>query len=109
MRVLVVDDDESIRSALTLTLSVEECVEVRSAAGGSDALRLVKSFHPDVIVMDYWMPGMDGSEVARALRIELPDARIVAFSGILFEKPDWADAFILKDRLPDAAELLSSD
>lgn len=106
MRVLIVDDDESIRSAVTLALSVDEGVcEIRAAVGGVDALQVVKTFQPDVVLMDYWMPEMSGSEAARALRLEVPEARIVAYSGVLFEKPEWADDFILKDRLPSSRDL----
>ncbi|MEA2486882.1 MAG: two-component system, NarL family, nitrate/nitrite response regulator NarL [Actinomycetota bacterium] len=110
MKVLVVDDDPSIRSAVSLVLSIDDDVaEVRCAEGGADALRVVETFEADVVLMDYWMPEMDGSETARALRAHLPEARIVAYSGVLFDKPDWADGFILKDRLPEAAELISGD
>lgn len=104
--VLIVDDDPAIRGAVTLVLSVDDDVgEIRSATGGEHALEVIETFRPDVVLMDYSMPEMDGGEAAQALRSALPDARIVAYSGILFDKPEWADAFIVKDRVPDAAEL----
>lgn len=110
MKVLVVDDDESIRSAVEFVLNLDESsMEVKVARGGVDALEIAKTFSADVVLMDYWMPGMDGEEAAHAIRAELPSARIVAYSALLFEKPDWADGFILKDRLPGAEELIALD
>ncbi|MDQ3878806.1 MAG: response regulator transcription factor [Actinomycetota bacterium] len=108
MKVLVVDDDESIRAAVEFVLNLDAgSIEVRVAGGGPDALEIVKTFDADVVLMDYWMPEMDGEQAAHALRAELPSARIVAYSALLSEKPQWADGFILKDRLPAAEELLA--
>ena len=107
MKVLVVDDDQSIRDAVSMVLNLDdEVAEVKCVRGGEDALSVAKTFNPDVVLMDYWMPEMDGRAAALALRNQLPSTRIVAFSGILSEKPEWADGFILKDRIPDAGELL---
>ncbi|MBK5227650.1 MAG: response regulator [Actinobacteria bacterium] len=107
VKVLLVDDDRSIRNLLRIALSVEEGVgEVREATDGSDALRVLDDFKPDVILLDYWMPRMDGARVAPLIREKHPDVRIVAFSGVLEERPIWADAFYTKGSLPDLGEIL---
>jgi CheY-like chemotaxis protein len=102
LKVLVVDDDDSVRNVLTIALSVEDGVgEVRTANDGNDALRVCSEFHPDVVVLDYEMPEMDGGTAATHIRAIYPDARIVAFSGVLEKKPEWADDYLLKGNLPD--------
>jgi CheY-like chemotaxis protein len=52
-----------------------------------------------VIVLDYMMPEMDGAEAAERLRSIAPNAKIIAFSAILPDKPEWADAYLNKDRI----------
>jgi two-component system chemotaxis response regulator CheB len=99
LNVLLVDDDPSIRALLRVVFSVEEGFgEVRVAASGPDAVTLAEDFQPDVIFLDYWMPAMDGRQTASALRELHPDARIVAFSGVIESKPEWADEYVVKGR-----------
>lgn len=67
--VLVVEDDEDSREAMLEVLRFEGyCVE--GAANGQEALRILRtgSFHADVIVVDLYMPAMDGNEFRLALR-----------------------------------------
>jgi CheY-like chemotaxis protein len=81
-RVLVVDDNADAREALRLLLE-DEGHEVRSAGDGPSALESAASFPPEVVLLDIGLPGMDGYEVARALR-SIPGcerALIVAVSG----------------------------
>ena len=66
-RVLVVDDEAQIRRALTTNLTARG-YEVVQAASGEDALRLAAEQHPDVVVLDLGLPGIDGIEVVRGLR-----------------------------------------
>jgi two-component system OmpR family response regulator len=68
-RVLVVDDDDSIRDLATTALSFVG-FEVQDAATGFDALAAATSFRPDLIVLDVMMPGLDGYEVCRRLRAD---------------------------------------
>jgi len=58
-RVLVVDDDPDIRELLFTALE-DEGFEVVPAGNGQEALAIIKTFHPDVIVLDLMMPVMDG-------------------------------------------------
>src|SRR6202165_5736453 len=68
-RVLVVEDDEDIAQALQRSLRMEG-YEVRSASDGRTALEHGRSFAPDLVILDLGLPGIDGLEVARALRAE---------------------------------------
>lgn len=107
VNILIVDDDDSIRQLLRMVLSVEDNVgEVREAADGTDALEVVATFEPDVVVLDYSMPDMDGDEAALSIRHSYPDAKIIAYSGILQRKPEWADDHYVKGDLPDLDAIL---
>ncbi|HKW78759.1 MAG TPA: response regulator [Candidatus Limnocylindria bacterium] len=66
-RVLVVDDDHSILDTVSSILS-SEGYQVMSAAGGEEALTLMKNWHPTLVLLDMRMPIMDGWAVARAMR-----------------------------------------
>jgi chemotaxis response regulator CheB len=102
LNVLIVDDDESIRSFLRVALRHEPGVgEVREACNGTDAVRVCRDWTPDVVVLDYWMPELDGGGAARAIRLHNPSVRIVAFSGVLQGTPEWADHSFLKGEPPD--------
>jgi len=66
-RVLVVDDEPSIRELVQVALKFHGCA-VATAATGNDALRLAASERPDLIVLDIMLPDIDGFEVVRRLR-----------------------------------------
>jgi two-component system, OmpR family, response regulator MprA len=66
-RVLVVEDDEEIAQVLQRSLRLEG-YEVRLAADGEAALQAAGAFHPDLVVLDLGLPGLDGIDVARRLR-----------------------------------------
>jgi two-component system KDP operon response regulator KdpE len=66
-RVLVVDDEPQIRRALATNLRARE-YEVDLAATGEEALKLAAEHHPDVVILDIGLPGIDGIEVVRGLR-----------------------------------------
>ena len=74
-RVLLVDDEPNILTALEFLLA-EEGMTVYKATNGEEALRLVEAHHPEVIVLDVMMPGMDGFEVARRIRSDEGNADI---------------------------------
>jgi two-component system OmpR family response regulator len=69
--VLVVDDNAEAAEALATYLSYEG-VETRTAIGCGEALRCVRDWVPDVVVLDIMMPERDGFETAQALRTYLP-------------------------------------
>ncbi len=66
-KVLVVDDEESIRELLTYNLE-KEGYEVKVAANGQLAVDTAKKYRPDVVLLDIMMPVMDGVEACRQLR-----------------------------------------
>ncbi|UCC69463.1 MAG: response regulator transcription factor [Armatimonadota bacterium] len=67
-KVLVVDDEDSVRELIELYLS-KEGFEVINARDGREALRLNGERHPDLIVLDLMLPGLDGREVCRQIRV----------------------------------------
>lgn len=102
VNVLIADDDPGIRTFLKIALGHEDGVgEVREVDNGSAAVTMCREWGPDVVVLDYWMPILDGGGAARQIRIDNPNVRIVAFSGVLQGTPDWADHSFLKGELPD--------
>jgi two-component system cell cycle sensor histidine kinase/response regulator CckA len=80
-RVLVVDDEDSIRTFAERVLS-DATYQVTLASDGAEALRLAKEKGPfDLFVIDLSMPSMAGDEVARRLRADNPDVKVLYFTG----------------------------
>ncbi len=90
-RILVVDDDESIRAIMRMFLS-DEGFEVFEAANGQAALEVLGAWQPELILLDLRMPVMDGWEFARRYRL-IPGehAPIVACVAALDVALDCAD------------------
>lgn len=78
-RILIVDDDTTILNLLELSLR-KDGFEVLKATSGLTGLKIAYDAHPDAIVLDVMMPGMDGLEVCRRLR-EMTDASILVLSA----------------------------
>jgi phosphate regulon transcriptional regulator PhoB len=66
--VLVVDDEDSVRELIELYLK-KEGFEVIHARDGREALRLNGEHHPDLVILDLMLPGLDGREVCRQIRV----------------------------------------
>ncbi len=79
-RVLVVQDDSDLAFGLKLDLEVEG-LEVCVEGDGSNALSLPSSFHPDVIILDIMLPGLDGFELLRRWRMNDRATRIIILSA----------------------------
>ena len=109
MKILLVDDDQSILNALTIALEAEGVDSIRVASNGVIALDQLNDYRPDLIFLDYVMPLMNGEDTATQIRELYPDARIIAFSADLEEKPAWADDFYEKGDLPDLNLLIHLD
>jgi two-component system nitrogen regulation response regulator NtrX len=78
--ILIVDDEQSIRESLTGILQ-DEGFSPRSAASGDAAIEKVSDEKPDLILLDIWMPGMDGIETLSRIRDIYPDQLVVMMSG----------------------------
>ncbi|QIP85699.1 response regulator transcription factor [Streptomyces sp. Tu 2975] len=76
VRVLVVDDEASLSELLSMALRYEGW-EVRSAGDGAGAVRTVRDFRPDAVVLDIMLPDMDGLAVLGRLRREVPDVPVL--------------------------------
>jgi DNA-binding NarL/FixJ family response regulator len=82
VRILLVEDDDLFRDALQLLLGIQHGFEVVGAVGdGRSAAPACRELQPDVIVMDYRMPGMDGVEATVAVRAECPTAKVVCLTA----------------------------
>jgi two-component system CheB/CheR fusion protein len=81
-RVLLVDDNTDMAESMALLLRLEGH-EVRTAFDGPGALEAAKTFHPEIVLLDIGLPGLDGYEVARRLRAlpELGTPLLVALTG----------------------------
>jgi DNA-binding NarL/FixJ family response regulator len=79
---LIVDDHEVVREGLRLSLSRAPHIRVvGEASDGEQAIALAERRHPDVILMDVRMPGMDGLEATRLLGERLPESSVLIFTA----------------------------
>ncbi len=82
IRVLSVDDHPLVRKGIASILANEPDIRLVGEAGsGGEAIAQFRRLHPDVTLMDLRMPGVDGIEATRAIRIEFPDAKIIALTS----------------------------
>ncbi len=104
--ILIVDDHKSIRDLVRLVFELDGFKVVGEAADGVEAVTLGQELHPDVVILDYEMPRKDGQATAAELRDCCPEARIVAFSGVLESKPEWADAYLRKTEVDELTNVV---
>jgi two-component system nitrogen regulation response regulator NtrX len=79
-QILVVDDEERIRQSLNGVLK-DEGYDVEEAKDGVQALKRVESDPPDVVLLDIWMPGMDGIETLERIKTQTPNLPVIMISG----------------------------
>jgi CheY-like chemotaxis protein len=84
--VVVVDDTEHVRKMLVDMLELDGFDVVGQAASGHEVVTVAETTQPDVIVMDYKMPGMDGLSAARAVRDARPEQAIILYTAYLDSK-----------------------
>jgi DNA-binding NarL/FixJ family response regulator len=82
IRVLLVEDNDVFRQALILLLELQEGIDVVGAVSeGNLAVGACHELKPDVVVMDFRLPGMDGVETTIALTAECPDIAVVCLTA----------------------------
>lgn len=82
-KIVIVDDYQMIRSGLSLLFSIYEDMKVvGTGTNGYDAIALCRSHTPDVLVIDYQMPLMDGISAIREIRREFPALMIILLSSL---------------------------
>ena len=78
-KILIVDDDNNIAELISLYLT-KECYETKIVNDGEAALREFNLFHPDLIILDLMLPGIDGNQVCREIR-HVSDVPIIMLSA----------------------------
>jgi DNA-binding response OmpR family regulator len=103
--VLIVDDDEAIRALLRLTLPTEE-YEVAEAVDGEDGLRMLAETKPDLMLLDWKMPGRHGSLVLDEVKARRPTLPVIVLTSEIQEhhrrlaESLHVDAFLTKPFSP---------
>ena len=109
-KILLVDDEEGIRTVLGITLA-DYGYEVLKAGSGEEALRLFREREPEIVMTDIKMPGMDGIQVLRKIKKESPDTEVIMITGhgdmeLAIQSLKWnATDFITKPINDDALEI----
>lgn len=82
VRILIADDHEVVRAGLALVLRQEPDFEIiGEAQDGRETLTKALDLQPDLVLLDWKLPEMDGISVARAIRRQMPEIRILVLSG----------------------------
>lgn len=81
VRVLIVDDHDTVRKALARLLTAQDWDVCGEAADGRSAIASAQQLKPDVIVMDLFMPDISGIDAARAIRAASPEMLIVLMTA----------------------------
>ena len=82
IRILLVEDNQVFREALELLLGMRADLEVVASVGdGSEAVAAVRQHRPQVVLMDYRLPGMDGVQATAAVRQAHPDVAVVCLTA----------------------------
>jgi DNA-binding response OmpR family regulator len=88
-KILIVEDDQDALKVLAKTLATEG-YSIITADNGSDAIKLAKSEHPDLIVLDILLPDMDGDDVSMILKenFETQNIPIIYLTGVFPKRED---------------------
>jgi DNA-binding NarL/FixJ family response regulator len=82
IRVVLVEDNDTFRETLELLFDLRPEIEVvASLSKGNDAPDVCAELLPDVVVMDYRMPGLDGAQATRAVLAAAPEVRVVCLTA----------------------------
>jgi two-component system response regulator DesR len=93
IRILLVEDNEVFRETLELLLGMRPDVEVVASVGdGGEAVPACREHRPDVVLMDYRLPGLDGVQATAAVREACPDTAVVCLTASI--NPREGDALL---------------
>jgi DNA-binding NarL/FixJ family response regulator len=82
IRIVLVEDNQVFREALELLLGLQADIEVVASVGsGTEAVAAVQEHGPDVVLMDYRLPGLDGVQATRAVREAAPGVAVVCLTA----------------------------
>jgi DNA-binding NarL/FixJ family response regulator len=82
IRVVLVEDNQVFREGLELVLELRSDIEIIGAAeDGPEAVELARTLRPDVVLMDFRLPGMDGVEATAAVRAAYPGAAVIGLTA----------------------------
>lgn len=108
IRLMIVDDHAVVRRGLAMVLRMEPDIEiVGEAENGIRAVELAKQVQPELVLLDFVMPGMDGEATARALQAAAPQIRILMLTGVTLDErildmlASGVDGYVMKDIEPD--------
>ena len=106
LKLLIADDRPRTRRALRALLTAHPGFEVvGEAANGEEALACVEALRPDLVLLDVWMPRLDGIAATAAIKARWPAVRVVVHSLAIERREDalaaGADAFVPKGARPD--------
>ncbi|MDA8086332.1 MAG: sigma-54 dependent transcriptional regulator [Nitrospiraceae bacterium] len=79
-RVLIVDDEANIRESLADILS-DEGYEIDMAGSGEEAMEAIRRRPPEIVLLDIWLPGMDGAETLKQIRAQYEGLPVVMITG----------------------------
>ena len=83
IRVLVVDDTDHVREMVVTILEIDDFEVVGQVSNGAAAEEAANRLDPDVVVIDYMMPVLDGIETSRRIRANRPDQTIIMYSAFV--------------------------
>jgi DNA-binding NarL/FixJ family response regulator len=87
IRIVLVEDNQVFREALELLLGLRTDVEVVASVGdGAEAVEAARRTSPDVVLMDYRLPGLDGVQATRAVREACPGVTVVCLTASANDK-----------------------
>lgn len=108
IRILIVDDHAVVRKGLVMVLRLEPDFEVAGEAeNGLKAIEMARQLQPDLVLLDFVMPEMDGAETALALQSALPGLKVMLLTGIQLDDrvldmlATGVDGYVIKDIEPD--------